>query len=311
VPDQDEKSEKKAGVTLLRGMTMIKSQILSTGGLPLLFLHANGYPPQTYSEFLKPFLNHYSVQILFLRPFQPDSDPRDLRDWRDFRDDYLKFTEGTNQIQITSDTKDSRQPIIGMGHSIGAMTTLMAAIQNPELFSALVLIEPTLFPLWQGTIMRLVNLFNLAPHFYPLIRKTLKRKTDFADRDEMFDRFRKKVIFKDIQDIVLRDYVEGLAEDLPDGKVGLKYSPDWEARIYSTAGVADWYVWRNLARINIPTLVLRGETSDTLRSSTLQKMVLKINQGQGLSLPDAGHLLPLEKPVLTSEIVLGFLRSIS
>jgi pimeloyl-ACP methyl ester carboxylesterase len=304
--------EENAGEGKQRGIIMmIKSRKLSDHGPSLYFLHANGYPPQAYNEFLNPFLNQFSVQVLFLRPFQLEADPQDLKDWRDFRDDYLTYIENTNYQLNSGGRIGSEQPIIGLGHSIGAMTTLMAAIKAPEQFSALVLIEPTLFPLWQGTIMRLAARINLAPHVYPLIKNTLKRKTIFTDRDEMFIRYRKKTIFMDISDKVLRDYVNGLAEDLPDGKIGLKYSPAWEARIYSTAGIADWYVWNNLSKITIPVLVLRGETSDTLREATLNRMVKKMNRGQGLSLPNGGHLLPLEKPIQTAAIVLEYLEAVS
>jgi alpha-beta hydrolase superfamily lysophospholipase len=38
------------------------------------------------------------------------------------------------------------QPIVGIGHSMGGASLLMAALQEPELFSALFVFEPIVFP---------------------------------------------------------------------------------------------------------------------------------------------------------------------
>ena len=106
---------------------------------------------------------------------------------------------------------------------------------------------------------------------------------------------------------MLRDYVDGLAGKNPDGTFSLKYTPAWEARIYETGGIADWFVWRNLAKVKCPVLVIRGENSDTLRDQTMRKIVNKLPRGKAYTIPDAGHLVPLESPRRTAEIILEFL----
>jgi pimeloyl-ACP methyl ester carboxylesterase len=203
----------------------------------------------------------------------------------------------------------SSQKIIGIGHSVGAMTTLMAAIQRPEYFRLLVLIEPVLFTRVRGTLNRLIAPLKILRRVHPLIKGTLKRKRSFSDREAMFENYRVKKIFQRLSDQVLGDYVGGLALDMPDGRVGLKYSPDWEARIYETGGLADWYVWKNLSRISCPVLVIRGEQTDTLQPITFQNMVKKMVNGKGLTVPGAGHLLPLEKPHQTAAIILDYLQT--
>lgn len=288
---------------------MIDPLILSQEGSPLVFAHANGYPPGAYRTFLEPFLEDYQVEAIYLRPFWPGSDPDHLRDWRGFRDDYLEYLfSRMDQFQIDGSLPSSHN-ILGIGHSVGAMTTLMAAIQRPEYFRLLVLIEPVLFTRARGSLMRLIAPLNILRRVHPLIRGTLKRKRSFSDREAMFENYRVKKIFQRLSDQVLGDYVGGLALDLPDGRVGLKYSPDWEARIYETGGLADWYVWKNLSRISCPVLVIRGEQIDTLQPITSHNMVKKIVNGKGLTVPDAGHLLPLEKPYLTAEIILDYLQT--
>ncbi len=289
-------------------MKMINPQVLSRIGSPFLFIHANGYPPEAYQSFLVHFLDNYQVITLSLRPFLHDSDPASLKDWRDFRDDYLGFIDDQDSKEGFGDLKFADNQIIGVGHSVGAMVSLMTAIERPSLFKALVLIEPVLFPPWQGALMRFLAPYKLMRRIHPLVRTTLKRKVNFPNPELMFMNYRKKPIFQRLSDNVLRDYVSGLAKENLDGTVNLKYSPEWEARIYETGGLADAYVWKNLPGITCPVLVLRGEDSETLKPQVVQSMIRKLPDGQSHTELEAGHLLPLEIPDRAANLVAAYLQ---
>ncbi len=290
---------------------MIDPLILSLNGPLFLFAHANGYPPEAYRTFLLPFLDDFQVMALSLRPFWPGSDPDCLKDWKLFRDDYLVFLKELESDQrLSGHSKVGFNQVIGVGHSVGAMTTLMAAIERPEIFRALVLIEPVLFPYWKGIVMRAQAPFNLMRKYYPLIRGTLRRKVNFPSREVMFTNYRRKSIFKGLSDPVLRDYVAGLASDNLDGTVNIKYSSAWEARIYETSGLADAYVWKNLPKVTCPVLVLRGENSETLKPRVIKRMAKKLPEGQAYTQQGAGHLLPLELPDRAASLTVNFLKSV-
>jgi len=278
--------------------------VLSDQGPLLLHAHANGYPPEVYQSFLEPFLDTYQTRAIFLRPFWPGSDPDSLKDWRVFQRDYLSMLPA----QLAS--AGGKETLIGMGHSLGAMTTLMAAIEVPEMFQALVLIEPTLFPAWVGVVMRILAPLKMFRYIHPLVRRTLRRKINFPDQETMFLNYRGKEIFASIPDDVLRDYVRGLAVPQADGTVSLKYSPAWEVRIYEAGGSADRYVWRNLKKIACPVLVLRGERSDTLGAATLHRIARGLPNGRAVTLSGVGHLLPLEAPTRVAGIILDFLKEV-
>jgi pimeloyl-ACP methyl ester carboxylesterase len=278
---------------------------LSNKGPLLVFAHANGYPPQAYRTFLELFLEDYQVFSLYLRSFWPDSDPQEMKDWRTFRNDYLQ--EVRSLIEKFRNQPDSSGRVIGVGHSLGAMTTLMAAIKDPEMFSLLVLMEPVLFPRWRGTAMRLLAPFKLIKKNHPLISGTLKRRTKFDSHEAMYQRYREKPVFSCLSDQVLRDYVEGLAVEDSEGGIRLNYPPAWEARIYETGGIADWYVWRNLDKVPCPVLVIRGEDTYVLFDRVINKMVRKLPKGKGYTMKGTGHLVSLEAPEGTAELVLEFL----
>ena len=284
-------------------MKSLEPLVLSNQGPLLIHAHANGYPPEAYQSFLEPFLDTYQTRAIYLRPFWPGSDYETLNNWRLFRDDYLTALP-------THLEEAGKQSLIAMGHSLGGMTSLMAAIEAPERFRALVLIEPTLFPSWQGFLMRISAPLNLFRYFHPLVRRTLRRRTVFSDKESMFQNYRRKNVFAGIPDHVLRDYVQGLAEGQLDGTVRSKYTPEWELRVYETGGSADPYVWKNLSRIPCPVLVLRGELSDTLAQKTLERIALKLPRCEAVTVPSAGHLLPLEMPEHLAAIVLDFLDSV-
>ena len=285
-------------------MKAIEPLILSEEGPLLIHAHANGYSPEVYRAFLDPFLDTYQTRAIYLRPFWPGSLPDSMRDWRVFRDDYLE------DLPAHLEAAGGVEQLIGRGHALGAMTTLMAAIEEPERFRALILIEPTIFPLYVGYAMRLMAPFNLFRYLHPLVRRTLRRRTTFTDQESMYQNYRRKKIFEKIPDPVLRDYVSGLAAKNPDGTVGLKYSPAWEVGVYEAGGSADHYVWKNLPGITCPVLVVRGENSDTVSQNTLERIARKLPQGQAVTLPAVGHLLPLEAPDLAAATVLDFLDSV-
>ena len=289
---------------------MIDPLVLSSSGPPLIFLHANGYPPEAYRTFLEPFLNTYQVSAIYMRPFWPGSNPEDFRDWLGFRDDYLDYLHARKVNIQRSGTITKTRKIIGVGHSVGAMSTIMAAIKEPDHFKALVLIEPVLFSRLRGIFMRLISPLKLTRRFHPLVKRTLKRKTRFPDLETMYQNYRKKPIFNRLSDVVLKDYVQGLASRNPDESISLGYSPEWEARIYEISGIADWYVWRNLSRVDLPVLVIRGAITDTLWASTLDQMVNKLPHGKPYTMEGAGHLTPLEEPQLTAGIIREFLISL-
>jgi len=103
-------------------------------GPGLHFLHANGYPPDCYRPLLKRLNADFHILGMLLRPLWQASVPETIQDWAPFSEDLLSFLK----VQ-------PREPVIGMGHSIGATVTLRAALREPSHFRALVLIEPVLF----------------------------------------------------------------------------------------------------------------------------------------------------------------------
>lgn len=65
--------------------------------------------------------------------------------------------------------------------------------------------------------------------------------------------------------------------------------------------------WADLARINVPTLVVRGAESNMLSVQTAMKMQQTLADGRFVEVPHAGHLVQGDNPVAFEQVVRDFL----
>jgi len=236
---------------------------------------------------------------MLLRPLWPKSNPEEIEDWTPFTNDLLQFL-------------DERKfgPVIGMGHSIGAIVTLRAALREPERFRALVLMDPVLFPRYFMLEWNLMRMLGLGYRLHPLINGAVKRRREFDDLDKVFEGYRRRDIFRFFTDDNLRIFIAGMTKPRPDSGYELVYSPEWEARVYYTGIWRDWDLWNSLAKLEIPTLIIRGAETDTFWASTARSVQRLNRRIRIVALEKSTHLLPLERPREVFEIAQSFLKEI-
>ncbi len=192
---------------------------------------------------------------------------------------------------------------------MGATTTLRLALQNPELFSALILVDPVIFLPWVTIALQMANKLGIKLKIHHLAASTLRRRKVFDNQEIMYNHYRSKPVFRRMSDESLWAYVRSVNRPVAEtqGMVELRYSPEWEAKIYLTGNLADLELWRNLRKLQLPTLVIRGQETDTFLVSTARRMQKIASQIQIVNIPETGHLAPLEKPQLVAQIILEFL----
>jgi pimeloyl-ACP methyl ester carboxylesterase len=237
----------------------------------------------------------YHVFGMYLRPLWKDAKPEDIRSWHPLSADLLQFLRSKVQ-----------EPVIAVGHSIGAVITLRAALRDPGKFRALVLLDPVLFVhsyLFWWNFLRAIGLGNKV---HPKISGALKRRRTFADLEDIFRRYRTRDVFKYLSDEDLRNYVEGITRKTSRG-YELVYSPEWEARIYLT-GLLDFDIWRDLPKLQVPALFLRGAETDTFLEHAARQVKRKQPSVQVETLDKSTHLLPLERPKNVFDIMQSFLK---
>jgi pimeloyl-ACP methyl ester carboxylesterase len=264
---------------------------------PLHFLHANGYPPECYAPLLELLKTQYHVFGMLLRPLWPDADPEGIEDWHPFSDDLLRFLADVNI-----------GPVVGVGHSIGAVVTLRAALRDPDKFRALILLDPVLLGPSRLLSWSFVRAIGLGHKLHPKIPGVLKRRRNFDDLELVFRGYRKRSVFKYMSDEHLRTYVEGMTRKTDRG-YDLVYSPEWESRIYLT-GLRDFDIWRDLPKLEVPALFIRGAETDTFLENAAKLVKWKQPRARVETLPESTHLLPLERPQEIFSMMQSFLREV-
>jgi pimeloyl-ACP methyl ester carboxylesterase len=269
---------------------------LGGDGEPLHFLHANGYPPGCYQPLFEHLQKHFRVFAMSLRPLWDGAKYEGLGDWRAYSEDLLQFlsTRGLG-------------PVIGVGHSIGGVVTMRAAMQEKKRFRAIVLLDPVLIIPPYMAMWNLVRAIGLGERTHPLIRKAKKRRRTFEDLDLAFERYRGREIFRYMSDDSLRAYILGITKPKPGGGYELVYSPEWEAHIYLT-GLRDFDLWRGLNDFDLPTLIIRGAETDTFLENAELLVKKKNPKIQIHTMERATHLLPLEHPQKVAEIIVNFVN---
>ncbi len=65
-----------------------------------------------------------------------------------------------------------------------------------------------------------------------------------------------------------------------------------------------------LGQIKIPTLVITGRDDQLIPPASARALADAVPGAQFTSIPDAGHLPPLEQPIATSRVIAEFLASL-
>jgi len=257
--------------------------------------HANGFPPATYTTALKPLFEKFHIISFYARPFWPDCPPaKTLKNWSVFTNDLICGLEEIKADRITA-----------IGHSLGGVATLNAAIRRSDLIGRVILIDPTMLPpsflrkvswqKWLGMETR-----------KDLVQGALRRRRQWESRDHAYQSFKDKPLFKKWPDEILQTYVDGMTAPSEQGGVRLTYSPEWEAQIYRAIPTD---VWKQAKLLRQPTLVIRGESSNTFMVESEQAFK-KANPSISFAVvKDAGHLVPQEKPDEVGNIILDYLNS--
>lgn len=280
---------------------MIPSIDFGGAGLPLHFAHANGYTPLAYRPLIETLTPRYRVFSMFLRPLWPEQahGPNGLKDWSPLADDLIRFLDERGEKNV-----------IGVGHSIGGVVTLLAALRRPELFRAVVMIDPVLFPPGFLRLWTVIDKLGLVRRLHPLIPATLRRQRVFKSVDAMYESYRRKKVFERIGDRNLRTCVEALVRPRPDGQVELVYPPEWEARLYLVGPQVDWQLWKELRALRPPALIVRGGDVEPGWPDGTGAVKQRLPHAEIHTIDGAGHLVPLERPGEVGAVIQSFLKKV-
>ena len=256
------------------------------------FIHANGFPPSSYKTLFENLNYKGTVKNFNLI----NSKYQKIKDWNIFHSDFIK-------------SLNHNEKIIGIGHSIGGNIALRSAISNPEYFSKIILLDPTLFVPRIILMWKVAIYFNIHDWLHPWVKATLKRKMHYKNYNSIYESYRAKRVFKKINNNNLSIYIKSIIEEDSNKSINITYPKQLEYQIYKTGLLADNYIWKNINSVRIPTLIIRSKESNAFYKSAANK-IKKINKKiKVIELDDCTHLFPLEIPNLTSKHISEFINN--
>ena len=254
---------------------------------------ANGFPPETYLPALAPLLAGHRIVSLPPRAMWPDAGPPP-----DHPGTWLTLGEDL-QAGIQ---EHSLPQLVAVGHSFGAVASLLAAVKDPARFRGLALLDPTILP---PPIMDQVREQRRRGEmsFRPLVQGARKRRDRFSSESEAFSYWRGKPLFADWPDDAVRRYTRAMLRPTGQGDFTLTWPGAWEAHYYESFYTESWDAVERLDR-SIPVLLVGGSESDTLLPEATALLLEKLPRARHVTIPGYGHLFPHAVPEQTG-LILG------
>jgi pimeloyl-ACP methyl ester carboxylesterase len=268
---------------------------LGGSGLPIQLALANGITPETYLGMLRPVMETHEVVCLPPRAMWPaEPVPQVLGQWDEVAADLLLGMEAHGLTGV-----------IAMGHSFGAVASMIAAIREPARFRALILLDPTfLLPHLLEGLAQMRTAGSIGE--FPLVARAAKRQSRFESYEAAYDYFRGRGAFRDWTDEAVRAYVWHGLRPATDGGVMLRWPSAWEAYYFSTGYAATWEMIPRAAGL-MPTLIVRGAVSDTYVPEAAARVQALLPDATHLEVAGHGHLFPQSAPAQAGELVRSWL----
>ena len=214
------------------------------------------------------------------------------------------------------DARVPRGPVVLVGHSMGGMTVMGLASRRPELFGTRV-VGAALISTSSGNLAELnfglpEFLTRVRAAVLPVAAWTMRRRPAFAERTRRVTADLVSIVTRSLSfasadvDPALVHYVDAMIAGTP-VEVIAEFYP-------SLAGLDETGSLDPLRRV--PTLVLTGDADRMIPKEHSELLVERLGpEGDGrvefVVIPDAGHMVLLEKPGVVGEALTALLRRVT
>ena len=147
--------------------------------------------------------------------------------------------------------------LIGVGHSLGGVLTLIMAAENPQLFQRVVLLDPVIFTPSILFIQRLLRKTGLWKRT-SLATKVHCRRQYWDSRHDMASSLRQKRLYRNWQTQAFDHFVDHASHQIADGRIQLACDPSWEASIFASY---PRQLWSLIKQVGVPVDILVADKS--------------------------------------------------
>jgi len=253
----------------------------------VFFAHANGFPSATYGKLFAALAPQYRVTHLELHGHDPRFPVDD--NWNNLVDELIHHLE------------QQPEPVWGVGHSLGGVLHLHAALRCPRLYRGVVMLDSPVLTRADRWLILAAKRLGFIDRLTPAGR-TLGRREEFNDLESAREYFAGKTLFRGFDPECFEAYLQHGLQSVGD-RLRLRFDPATEISIYR--GVPHTSPGRT-RKLQIPLAVVRGRQSRVvMRHHT--RTVSRMPQGEALTMP-GGHMFPLEHPQDTANLLKDLLQ---
>ena len=221
-------------------------------------------------------------------------------------DPHYPATEGwpllVEQLVDTLEREYRGEPAYGVGHSLGAYLTFLAAAKRPALFRAVVMLDAPVIGAMKGRLLGASKRIGIVDRVTPA-GTTRDRRAEWPSRAQAKAHFRTRKLFRHFTEQCLDDYVQhALVEK--GHHFRLKIDPAIEYQIYRTI---PHDMSGQLRHLTVPAGFIGGTDSDVVR-----RVGMSLMRGRRFlkrRVP-GGHLFPFEHPREAAAAVRELLREL-
>lgn len=247
------------------------------------FAHGNGFPSACYQQLLMPLRSQF--KCIEIEKIGHNQDFPVTENWP-----FLI------QEMIHSIEKQATQPVIALGHSLGGVLSVLAAIERPELFKMIILLDSPLINPVKSGLVQLAKRIGLIDYVTPAMR-TRGRRRHWKTRQEVITYLKNRPLFAGFTPTCLDDYIDfGLLKD----KQGysLHFDPEIEYQIYRTI---PHDLNRLRGKLRVPTTLIYGQQSKVV--SRFDRYYMQYCYRVRCMPITGSHMFPMEYPDLVAKQV--------
>jgi len=264
------------------------------------FMPGNGLCSRVYDPFLSQFTDNFDFFMHDMQGHGRSETGKQFIGWEASAAEAMAILEKESSLI-------GGRPLIGMGHSFGAIITLLMAVKNPGLFSRIILLDPVLFPHSYIAVIKLARVMGLR-NYLPMPYHTRKRRDTWASEDAAWDYLRDRGIFKTWHEESFSQYIGEALRKYPDGNFRLRCPPWLEADIFASVPKA---LWKSVRSLGIPAKIYHGSESYHWIGPSVQKACRVNDLISHRVIEGCGHCFMLEKPDKIHSVVQSGLTELS
>jgi pimeloyl-ACP methyl ester carboxylesterase len=210
-------------------------------------------------------------------------------DWRDDHD-YSPVTSAPAVATAITKLAPDAQLLVGM--SLGGVTAIRVAAENPELVRRLAVVDVT--PGVDETKAEPIIAFLSGPERFESFDEILERTVQFNPTRTVSS---------------LRRGVLHNAKEEPDGSWTWRYDPVRAWKDIERPAVSFVDLWDDVARVKSPMVLIRGGTSGVVSEADVNELQRRKPDADVVTVDGAGHSIQGDKPVELARILEEFLTS--